>query len=222
MPDTSQSMSCIDVTNSAMRRPRAARGCQQFDPGDRHQALRPGGRGNRAAGLPGDQLWIKPMTTELKPRAQQTGAYLLEALIGILIFALGVLGIVGLQAASLRTTTDSSLRAEAVFAATQLIGQMWADKYVNLAGNYCSATAGSHVCRLGGRSQGRAGRRLVPGPDGRFRQCHWQLQSGTDAVQQHRIHPDLLAIADGNGVAPTAWHATGTRPAAVVGQNVNT
>src|SRR5271169_1436231 len=74
------------------------------------------------------------MTTDLKQRALQSGAYLLEALIGILIFALGVLGIVGLQAASLRTTTDSSLRAEAVFAATQLVGQMWADKYICIVG----------------------------------------------------------------------------------------
>lgn len=83
------------------------------------------------------------MKTELRLRHQQTGAYLLEALVGILIFALGVLGIVGLQAASLRTTSDSSVRAEAVFAASQLMGQMWADKYVNLAPNYSSATLGA-------------------------------------------------------------------------------
>ena len=70
---------------------------------------------------------------------RQTGAYLLEALIGILIFALGVLGIVGLQAASLRTTTDSALRAEAVFAANQYLGQMWADDEANLVANYSSA-----------------------------------------------------------------------------------
>ncbi|HTS23779.1 MAG TPA: hypothetical protein VMN79_18450 [Casimicrobiaceae bacterium] len=71
----------------------------------------------------------------------QSGAYLLEALIGILIFALGVLGIVGLQAASLRTTTDSSLRAEAVFAANQLLGQMWTDNVNNLS-PYSSTFAG--------------------------------------------------------------------------------
>jgi type IV pilus assembly protein PilV len=71
-------------------------------------------------------------------RQQQTGAYLLEALIGILIFALGILGIVGLQAASLKTTKDSSLRAEAVFAANQLLGQMWADDWQSLDANYSS------------------------------------------------------------------------------------
>jgi len=83
------------------------------------------------------------MTTYLQSRSRQTGAYLLEALIGILIFALGVLGIVGLQAASLRTTTDSSLRAEAVFAANQLMGQMWADVQGSLVANYSSASAGA-------------------------------------------------------------------------------
>jgi len=83
------------------------------------------------------------MKTYLHSRTRQSGAYLLEALIGILIFALGVLGIVGLQAASLRTTTDNSLRAEAVFAATQLVGQMWADVQGSLAANYSSAGAGA-------------------------------------------------------------------------------
>jgi type IV pilus assembly protein PilV len=83
------------------------------------------------------------MRTELKLRYQQTGAYLLEALVGILIFALGVLGIVGLQAASMRTTTDNSLRAEAVFAATQIMGQMWADVQGNLVANYSSTGPGA-------------------------------------------------------------------------------
>jgi len=77
----------------------------------------------------------------MSTRRKQSGAYLLEALIGILIFALGVLGIVGLQAASLRTTSDSSLRAEAVFAANQLLGQMWTDNVANLA-PYSSTIAG--------------------------------------------------------------------------------
>ena len=76
------------------------------------------------------------------PDYRQKGAYLLEALIGILIFALGVLGIVGLQATTLRTSTDNSLRAEAVFAANQLLGQMWADVEGQLVANYSSATNG--------------------------------------------------------------------------------
>jgi type IV pilus assembly protein PilV len=82
------------------------------------------------------------MNVSFTSRQQQTGAYLLEALIGILIFALGVLGIVGLQAASLRTTADSGLRAEAVFAANQLLGQMWTDDEAQLIPDYDSTLGG--------------------------------------------------------------------------------
>lgn len=74
--------------------------------------------------------------------SRQSGAFLLEALIGILIFSLGVLGIVGLQAVSLRTTTDSSLRAEAIFAANKLLGQMWTDDPANLVNTYASTVGG--------------------------------------------------------------------------------
>jgi type IV pilus assembly protein PilV len=86
---------------------------------------------------------MKALPTPLATRRRQTGAYLLEALIGILIFALGVLGIVGLQAASLRTTTDSALRAEAVFAANQLLGQMWTDDEANLTAKYDGSVPGT-------------------------------------------------------------------------------
>ena len=81
------------------------------------------------------------MNISLASRRRQGGAYLLEALIGILIFGLGILGIVGLQAASLRTTADSALRAEAIFAANQLLGQMWTDDEANLD-VYSSTIAG--------------------------------------------------------------------------------
>jgi type IV pilus assembly protein PilV len=85
------------------------------------------------------------MTPFRHQRHSQSGAYLLEALIGILIFSLGVLGIVGLQAASLRATSDDALRAEAVLAANQYIGQMWADNVDdpnNLIANYSKAFGG--------------------------------------------------------------------------------
>jgi type IV pilus assembly protein PilV len=60
------------------------------------------------------------------PESQQ-GVVLLESLIAILIFSLGVLGIVGLQAAMIKNTTDAKFRSEASYIAQQTIGQMWAD-----------------------------------------------------------------------------------------------
>ena len=80
----------------------------------------------------------------LKPqiRRAQQGAFLLEALIGILIFSLGILGIVGLQAQAIRFTNDSEYRAEAVYLANSLISQMWGDKRDSLKANYDSAGGG--------------------------------------------------------------------------------
>src|SRR2546426_12764713 len=103
------------------------------------------------------------MKTSSTSLHKQTGAYLLEALVGILIFALGVLGIVGLQAASLRTTTDSSLRAEAVFAASQLLGQMWADDETKLD-NYSNAVNGQPYKDFAAQLKGAQGGAWVADP----------------------------------------------------------
>jgi type IV pilus assembly protein PilV len=81
---------------------------------------------------------------KLKPqiRRAQQGAFLLESLIGILIFSLGVLGIVGLQAQAIRFTNDAEYRAEAVYLANSLISQMWADDRATLQANYDSVVGG--------------------------------------------------------------------------------
>ena len=76
------------------------------------------------------------------PRRRQVGAYLLEALIGILVFSFGILGIVGLQAQAIRFTNDSEFRAEAVYLANSLISQMWTDDRAALKANYDSTVGG--------------------------------------------------------------------------------
>ncbi len=88
-------------------------------------------------------MFLKSAMT-LKPqiRRAQRGAFLLESLIGILIFSLGVLGIVGLQAQAIRFTNDSEYRAEAVYLANSLISQMWADDRATLRANYDSVVGG--------------------------------------------------------------------------------
>lgn len=58
-------------------------------------------------------------------RRGQSGAFLLEALIAILIISFGILGIVGLQAQSLRQVNDSQFRAEAAYYANSVAGKMW-------------------------------------------------------------------------------------------------
>jgi len=57
----------------------------------------------------------------------QRGAMLLEALIAIVIFSMGILALVGLQASMLSNTSNAKYRADASYVAQQRVGQMWAD-----------------------------------------------------------------------------------------------
>jgi len=57
----------------------------------------------------------------------QQGVVLLEALIAILLFSMGVLALVGLQGAMVKNTSDANFRAAASLIAQQRIGQIWAD-----------------------------------------------------------------------------------------------
>jgi type IV pilus assembly protein PilV len=81
---------------------------------------------------------INMMKSRSKVRHVQRGAFLLESLIGILIFSLGVLGIVGLQARAIRFTNDAEYRAEAMYLANSLIAQMWTDDRGTLKSKYDS------------------------------------------------------------------------------------
>jgi type IV pilus assembly protein PilV len=55
----------------------------------------------------------------------QSGSYLLEALIAILIFSFGILGLIGLLGSSLRITNDARYRSEAANLASAMIADMW-------------------------------------------------------------------------------------------------
>lgn len=70
----------------------------------------------------------------------QRGVMLIEALIAILIFSIGILGIVGLQASAVQQSTDAKNRVEAAYLADQLMGRMWTDTrtVANLQAKYQS------------------------------------------------------------------------------------
>ncbi len=62
---------------------------------------------------------------------QQEGVMLLEALIGILIFSLGVLALVAMQAVSISTVSNARYRTEASFLANEILSQVWVDRGAN-------------------------------------------------------------------------------------------
>lgn len=59
-------------------------------------------------------------------KSTQQGVVILEVMIAILIFSMGVLSILGLQAAMIKNTADSEFRTEASYLAQQQIGLLWA------------------------------------------------------------------------------------------------
>ncbi|WP_227817006.1 type IV pilus modification protein PilV [Nitrogeniibacter aestuarii] len=87
------------------------------------------------------------MRMKLSLRQSQRGIALLEALIAILVFSLGVLGIVSLQASSARAVAEASVRADAAMLANQVIGMMWADATANIGSYaYLSGTSTGSLC----------------------------------------------------------------------------
>lgn len=77
---------------------------------------------------------------------KQQGMILLEGIFAILIFSIGILGLMGLQAASIKNVGDAKYRADASFLTDQIIGRMWADRanlpcYAHQPAGACSSPA---------------------------------------------------------------------------------
>jgi type IV pilus assembly protein PilV len=70
---------------------------------------------------------------------------LLEVLIALLIFSLGVLGLVGLQANAVKQSGQAKYRTDATLLANELIGQMWVTNrtFATLSNGFSSATNGA-------------------------------------------------------------------------------
>lgn len=102
---------------------------------------------------------MKPSLTQVL--RQQQGVMLLEALIGILIFSVGILAMVGMQAAAFSASADAKSRAEAAAFANQIISDIWMgvdrSSDANLAtslGNFQLNTGGSDCAFSGGQADG--------------------------------------------------------------------
>lgn len=90
-------------------------------------------------------------TTPPPPSTQkQKGVMLLEALIAVVIFSIGVLALIGMQANGIKQVADAKLRVDAGYLASQIISQMWIDRS-NLA-KYAHYPSGSNCTFSGSAS----------------------------------------------------------------------
>ncbi|MDB5861872.1 MAG: pilus assembly protein PilV [Ramlibacter sp.] len=80
-------------------------------------------------------------------RSRQEGIALIEALVGLLIFSFGVIGLVGLQVAMTRAQGNAKFRADAVYLSSQVVGSMWTDR--GNIGQYDSASCSGYApCKV--------------------------------------------------------------------------
>lgn len=85
--------------------------------------------------------------TKIAPKTKQRGSVVLEALISILIFSIGILAIIGLQAASIKNVTAAKYRTDASLLANRVIGQMWVSDKNNasLVTNFSSPAGANYA-----------------------------------------------------------------------------
>lgn len=62
---------------------------------------------------------------DMSLRNNQSGSVLLDGLVAILIFSVGILGMVAMQGISVKLTTDSKSRSDAAMLADKVVAQMW-------------------------------------------------------------------------------------------------
>jgi type IV pilus assembly protein PilV len=79
---------------------------------------------------------------------RQRGVMLIEALLAILIFSIGILAVVGMQGIAIKNVGESKIRNDANFLAGELLSQMWADNGNITTGNYNYAGSGGAPGRI--------------------------------------------------------------------------
>jgi len=87
---------------------------------------------------------MKPFFTAARvptSRGRQAGVMLLEAMIAILIFSVGILAIVGMQGTAIQNMSEAKYRSDAAFIANQIVADMWGNA-ANLA-SYAYSGSGS-------------------------------------------------------------------------------
>lgn len=120
---------------------------------------------------------------------QQQGVSLIEALIAILIFSMGIIALMGLQGVSISNTAAAKYRSEASFFADQIISQMWAG-----GGNANLATYACNPCTLAnGNADTQAWVALI--------------QGGSNSLPNAVTFPPSIVIAGQTVTVTVSWLA---------------
>jgi type IV pilus assembly protein PilV len=105
--------------------------------------------------------------SSLAPLRAARGGFLLEALVGILIFTLGVIGLFALQARAIGYSSDVQYRGEAAYLANAYLSKMWAMPRATLTALFDDAGEAEYdafATTVQQRLPGAADAALLPNP----------------------------------------------------------
>lgn len=88
-------------------------------------------------------------------RSRSAGFTMIEVLVALLVFSLGILGLVAIQATATRMATDASNRATATFLADQLLARMLISDRTT-AGTFAHKATGTTACNPSGAASTNA------------------------------------------------------------------
>lgn len=77
---------------------------------------------------------------------KQSGFTLIEVLVAVLILSIGLLGLAGLMASSIRNNQSAYQRTQATWLAYDIVDRMRANRAAALAGNYNTAMGAPAAC----------------------------------------------------------------------------
>jgi type IV pilus assembly protein PilV len=70
-------------------------------------------------------LYLSPSSKRRTTRRHQQGVALIEVMVSLLIFSLGVLGLVAMQGKAITYTVDAENRSRAALLASEIVASMW-------------------------------------------------------------------------------------------------
>ena len=113
-----------------------------------------------------DTLMVADMRMVHSPSRAQRGMSLIEVLVSLVIFSIGLLGMVGLQARATQFSVDAEDRTRAALLANELVSAMWGAQTTTLDDNTVKAWQRRLADTSAGGLPNAEGKVSVPDADG--------------------------------------------------------
>lgn len=130
------------------------------------------------------------MSTSRKDK--QSGIFLIEVMISILIFSIGVLGLVGLQAIAIQNSANAEGRTLASTLANDIVSQMWVRKTSSLSSPELSADITAWQDRVQSSRLPDAEGEVTEGAGITTVTVSWKAPSKTEAENRNKYETQVV------------------------------